>query len=199
MNFKRIALLAAALCATASFVARGQAIATASGPGLYPSVGGSVSAFQVDYGKRVDYGYSVFADFHLRGRFGLEAEYRTLRFHTDEGVTQTTYLVGPTAYIIKRGAFRPYAKFLVGDAQMRFPFGYANGSYFVIAPGTGLDLHVLPNIDLRVIDVEYQEWPQFTCGPQLSCGKLNPYGISAGIKIRLTRPNIFRKDPYVYD
>lgn len=188
-----LSLLTAAACALAASSAHAQALPAASGPGLFTSVGGSVSAFQVDYGKRVDYGYSFFVDLHSFGRFGLEAEFRTLPYHTDEEVKQTTYLIGPHAYLFKRGAFRPYAKFLVGDAQMRFPFGYANGSYFVMAPGAGLDLHVLPAVDLRVFDLEYQSWPQFTYG------NLHPYGISAGIKIRVTRPNIFRKDPYVYE
>ena len=173
--------------------ASSQALPAASGPGAYVSVGGGVSAYQVDYGKRIDYGSAAFANLHLRGRYSLEAEARFLKYHTDEQVTQTTYLIGPELVLFKHGPFRPYAKFLVGDARMTFPFGYAHGNYFAMAPGGGVDIAIAPRLDLRLFDVEYQSWPQFTYG------NLHPFGVTAGIRVRLTRPNIYRKDPYVFE
>ena len=173
--------------------ANGQALPAATGPGAYLSVGGGVSGFQVDYGKRTDYGAVGFVNLHLKGRYALEGEVRSLKYHTDEGVTQTTMLVGPEAVLFKRGPVRPYAKFLVGDARMSFPFGYAKGNYFAMAPGVGVDVTIAPRVDLRLFDVEYQSWPQFTYG------QLHPFGVTAGIRFRLTRPNIYRKDPYVFE
>ena len=173
--------------------AHSQALPTATGPGVYFSVGGGVSAYQVDYGQSIDYGSMAFANIHLRGRYALEGEARFLKYHTDEQVTQTTYMIGPEAVLLRHGAIRPYAKFLVGDARMTFPFGYAKGNYFVMAPGGGVDVHIAPKVDLRLIDVEYQSWPQFTFG------NLHPFGVSMGIRFRVTRPNIYRKDPYVFE
>ena len=168
-----------------------QARPTATGPGIALTVGGGYAAYQVQYGQRVDYGTMAFADFHASGRWGVEAEGRWLHWHTDEGVTQATYLVGPHVYLSRRGLVHTYAKLLVGDAHMQFPFGYASGDYFVLAPGAGVDLHVAPRVDVRLLDIERQTWPQFSYGP------LHPYGISAGVHFRLTRSNVFRNDPYV--
>ena len=187
-----LALLAASWLGAAR-AASGQALPAASGPGAYVSVGGGVSAYQVDYGKRIDYGSMAFANLHLRGRYSLEGEARFLKYHTDEQVTQTTYLIGPELVLLRRGGIRPYAKFLVGDARMTFPFGYAKGNYFAMAPGGGVDVRIAPRVDLRLIDVEYQSWPQFTFG------NLHPFGVTAGIRFRITRPNIFNKDPYVLE
>ena len=194
-TMRRLYAFALALGAwlVAAPAAHGQALPAASGPGAYISVGGGVSAYQVDYGTRIDYGSAVVANMHLRGRYSLEAEARFLKYHTDEQVTQTTYLIGPELVLLKHGPFRPYAKFLVGDARMTFPFGYAHGNYFAMAPGAGLDIAIAPRLDLRLIDVEYQSWPQFTYG------NLHPFGVTAGIRLRLTRPNIYRKDPYVLE
>ena len=54
-----------------------------------------------------------------------------------------------------------------------------------------MDIKLNQVITLRAIDAEYQFWPQFTYG------SLHPYGIGTGIIIRLTRPNLFRRDPYI--
>jgi hypothetical protein len=160
-------------------MAHAQALATASGPGSYVSAGGGYSAYQVDYGQRVLGGGFVFVDVHPTWRYGFEGEARFLRMHSDEGVTQTTYLAGVHVYL-RPQAFRPYVKVLAGLAKMDFPFGYAPGSsYFALAPGAGVDYLISDRITVRAIDFEYQDWPQFTFGA------LHPYGVSAGISIRL--------------
>jgi opacity protein-like surface antigen len=155
-----------------------QALPTASGPGTYAAVGGGYSGYQVDYGKRAMGGGFVFADVHPTWRYGLEGEARYLRAHSDEDVTQTTYLGGVHIYL-RPQAFRPYAKFLVGVGRLDFPFHYGTGTYLALAPGAGVDYLVSDRISLRLIDFEYQDWPQFTYGA------LHPYGVSAGISIRL--------------
>jgi hypothetical protein len=173
------------LCA-GSRVACAQAQATASGPGSYVSAGGGYSAYQVDYGQRILGGGFVFVDVHPTWRYGLEGEARFLRMHSDEGVTQTTYLGGAHVYL-RPQAFRPYVKFLVGLGKMNFPFGYAQGSYLALAPGAGVDYLIGDRITVRAIDFEYQDWPQFTFGT------LHPYGVSAGISIRLNPLRRFPK------
>lgn len=160
--------------------ARAQAIPAAIGPGPYVSVGGGVSALQADYGRRVLGGGMVYSDLHITARSGIEAEARWLRYHTDEDVTETTYLAGPHVYVFRSPVMKPYVKALVGVGHLQFPFKYADGSYLAIAAGGGLDLAVGSRLIVRAVDLEYQSWPQFTYG------SLHPYGVSFGIAFRLT-------------
>lgn len=186
----RVLLAAAALSAPALGPARAgaQAVPTATGPGSRLSLGIAGSGFQADYGKRYIGGGAVYVDTNITPHLGLEAEARTLRYHEEAGIRQTTYLVGPRI-TLPQHAFAPYAKLLVGVGQFHFPYGYADGRYFVIAPGAGIDYPLRGSgIKLRLIDFEYQDWPQFTYG------QLHPYGISAGISIRLWHSETWRPD-----
>jgi hypothetical protein len=171
--------LSAVAVGLVSLAAGAQNIATAKGPGSYVALGGAVTAFQADYGHRVLGGGTLFADFNPTWRYGFEAEARYLRLHSDEDVTETDYLVGPRV-MFKPGPFRPYAKFLVGVGRMTFPFHYADGTFFTYAPGAGMDYIVGDRVTLRVIDFEYQLWPNFA-----NYGELRPYGLSAGVSWRL--------------
>jgi hypothetical protein len=156
-----------------------QALPTATGPGTYIQVGAQISSFQIDYGQRYLSGVAGFVDANVYARYGVEAEARTLRINQDEGVHETTYLVGPRVSILTRQV-RPYVKFLVGRAEFSYPFHDATGSYFVLAPGAGIDWHVgHSRLNIRVIDVEVQNWPGFSFGP------ISPYGISSGLAVKI--------------
>src|ERR1700679_4168323 len=163
------------LCHTAG----AQNIPTAEGPGSYVAVGGGFSAFQADYGQRVILGGTVYADINPTWRYGIETEARYLRFNTFEDVTESNYLAGPRI-TVKPGTFRPYVKFLVGAGKITLPVRFAQGTFLTYAPGGGLDYIMNDRVTLRVIDFEYQVWPDFS-----SFGRLSPYGISAGISFRL--------------
>lgn len=156
-----------------------QALYAGTGPGSYIAVGATGSAFNSDFGKRLIVGGTLYLDANLYRRVGVEVEARTLRFRNDTGLRETTYLVGPrvTAF---RGNLRPYAKILVGRGHFRFPYGDAHGSYYVAAPGAGIDYR-LPRtrVIFRVVDFECQLWPGF------AFGALHPYGVSSGFSIRL--------------
>ena len=156
-----------------------QAEYAANGPGSYLSLGVTASGFESDYGQRKIGGVSVFLDANVYRRIGVEVEARQLRFHTDEDVRESTYLAGPKISTHGR-TWRPYAKLLLGRGEFNFPFNYATGGYFVIAPGAGLDWRVAHSrLMVRLVDFEYQDWPQF------SFGSIHPYGASAGFSIRL--------------
>ncbi len=157
---------------------RAQAVPTASGPGSYIALGGGVSAFQQDYGRRVVGGGCVFADINPTWRFGLEAEARWLGWHGAEDVSETNYLAG-VRLAARSHTVRPYAKFLVGDAHIVLPFRYASGDFLAYVPGAGVDYEVNDRVSVRAVDFEYQLWPQFPYG------ELRPYGISAGLSFRL--------------
>ncbi len=157
-----------------------QALPTATGPGSHVSVGATASIYEADYGRRLLGGGAIYADTNLTWRFGIEAEARTLRYHTEAGVRESTFMIGPRVTLRPSG-FMPYAKLVVGLGTLQYPYHYGYGCYFVFAPGAGIDRSLGSRVTLRLVDVEYQDWPQFTYG------QLHPYGVSAGISFRLTQ------------
>jgi hypothetical protein len=175
-----VGALILALSTSLSF---GQAKYTATGPGTYINVGATVSGFESDYGKQKLGGGALFVDANLYRKIGVEFEGRRLQYNNDEDLRESTYLVGPK-YSFKGHRLRPYAKFLVGRGHINFPFNYATGSYFAMAPGGGLDYRVgRSRLSIRVIDFEYQIWPQFTFGP------LHPYGANVGLSYQVFGPH----------
>ncbi len=156
-----------------------QAKYTATGPGSYLQLGVTFAGFHSQYGDRLIAGPSAFLDAHLYRRLGLEAEARDLTLHTDEGVRQQTYLIGPKLTILPH-RIRPFVKLLAGRGLFRFPYDYAQGSYLVLAPGAGLDYRLGESRwSLRILDIEYQDWHHFTFG------RLRNLGASTGVTYRL--------------
>jgi hypothetical protein len=145
-------------------------------------VGGTFSDFQADYGSTRITGPAVYADANLDWRYGLEAEARRMNYpsmHFPDFVErQSTLLAGPRWSFRPKG-FVPYVKFLVGGGRFDFPYGFGSGSYFVAAPGAGVDLRLGERVRVRLVDFEYQMWPSFTFGP------IHPYGVSAGISFQV--------------
>ncbi|MES2391863.1 MAG: hypothetical protein V4555_09490 [Acidobacteriota bacterium] len=178
----RILLLAAAILAVLGpgQKIQAQAHATAEGPGSYTAVGGGGSAFQADYGQHVVDGYFVYADVNPTWRYGFEGEARFLRYNTQQQITEDTYLAGVRVSILRKWRIIPYGKFLAGAGHITLPYGYAQGTFFAMVPGGGLDVALNDRWTLRVPDFEYQVWPNFA-----SYGALHPYGISAGVSFRI--------------
>ncbi len=173
-------IVAGALLGMKPCLAKGQALATATGPGSYIAAGGGVSGFQTDYGHNRIAGGFAYVDANPSWRFGFEGEARFLRWHAEEQVTESNYLGGVRAVLWPRPRrWAPYAKFLAGAGRITLPYGYAHGGFLAYAPGAGLDVAVSDRVSVRAVDLEYQHWPQFTYGV------LHPYGLSAGISVRL--------------
>lgn len=191
MNLRRWII---ATCCSAALLsgqlARAQAAATASGPGAYIAVGGGITMFQADYGSRGLGGGLVFADVNPQWRVGLEGEIRMLRWHTDERVTESNYLGGLRIALWRPRRVQPYGKLLAGLGKITLPFGYGRGAFLVYAPGAGVDVALTDRVSVRAIDFEYQDWPQF------AYGRLNPYGFSAGVSVRLNP--VFRYPKHRY-
>jgi hypothetical protein len=172
----------AALALSLPTVLMAQAAPAGLGPGKYVNVGAEGALYQAQYGQQRIAGVGAFVDANLYRRLGAEAEFRTLRFHNSEDVHETTWMAGPRISFDLHHALRPYLKLLAGRAQFNYPFSDAQGSYFVYAPGGGVDWQLAQSrVTLRVVDFEYQQWPGF------SFGRLSPYGISAGASIQLFR------------
>jgi hypothetical protein len=155
-----------------------QALPTATAPGAYISIGGGVALFDSGYGKQGIAGTSLYVDINPVRAVGLEAEGRWMRERAVPNIKESTYLIGPRVQL-RRGPFTPYVKTLVGVAHFTYPYNDAKGEYFVIAPGVGVDLMLGQNFKIRLVDLEYQEWPQFTFGT------ISPYGVSCGISFRV--------------
>ncbi len=160
--------------------AAAQALPTATGPGSSVRIGGGVADYHIQYGQRWLGGAQGWVDANTFWRFGIEAEGRWLRYNQDLGTHETTYLIGPRVSLLP-SPVEPYIKLLAGSAHFAFPYNYARGNYLVVAGGAGVDLHVGQRLQIRVIDIEYQQLPKFTFGTASS------YGVSAGISYTVHR------------
>jgi hypothetical protein len=178
-----LTLLIAALAGPLAPACQAQATYAGTGPGSYIDLGVTASGFESgQYGNTRLAGGTLFLDANLYRRIGVEAEARSLKYNSTEGLHETNYLVGPKISAMGH-TLRPYAKFLVGRGDFRFPFGYAYGKYFMMAPGAGLDWHIkYSRLTIRVVDFEYQVWPDFTFGA------IHPYGVSTGISWHVFAP-----------
>jgi hypothetical protein len=174
----RVFYVIAAVISCGSASGFGQASPTATGPGMFLAVGRMVSLFEGDYGQRKITGNAVYIDANPYRCYGVEAEVRRLQYSESPGMNQTTFLAGPRVSFRSHGVV-PYAKLLVGVGIFNFPYHDGSGSYFVVAPGAGLDWNMGRRVRLRLIDVEYQDWSQFTFGPE------HPYGASVGISYQI--------------
>jgi hypothetical protein len=146
------------------------------------TVGGDINGTYLGYGKRWIGGAGVNVDATLNRHLGAEGEANFTFYRTSGtfgGTHVTTYLGGPRYQFNGMGSgyrFRPYAKFLVGAGLYNFPYGYGNGSYFVLAPGGGVDYRLNYRWRLRLVDFEYQIPLQFSFG-----GTQN-YAITTGVR-----------------
>ncbi len=163
----------------ATLAAHAQVAQSADAGGIVVTVGAEASYYSVGYGPRQLVGIGAFVDAEPKGRPGIEAEYRNLLWRQTANVHLSTWLIGPRYGFHDFHRFQPYVKVLVGDGLFNFPYNYAHGSYFVVAPGGGVDYHLNRRISFRLADVEYQDWPQFTFG------NMSSFGISSGLRIRV--------------
>jgi len=167
-------------CLVAGLSAHSQTLPSGWQEGFTLSAGGTASGYYLGYGGREIAGPAVFVDAETRHRFGIEGEARWLRIPQTSSVHNTTWLIGgrSTVYAFERKWY-PYAKGLIGFTQFNFPYNYAKGDYLVIAPGGGLDMRISERVRMRVVDAEYQFWPQF------SFTNVSSWGISTGVRVRV--------------
>jgi hypothetical protein len=98
--------------------------------------------------------------------------------NTPQDISENSYVIGPR-YIFRQKHFDLYGKALFGVGHFGFQQGsYANpntATYFEMAFGGGIDVHVTPHINIRAIDFEAQKWPGFHPNP------LSPWGGTVGV------------------
>jgi hypothetical protein len=171
------ALLLAGLCGGA-LRSRAQSPEAVTGGEQHLSVGGNVNATYMGYGERWIGGAGVSADASLNRWLGLEGEANYTFYRVFANTHATTYLGGVRYQLPGFGGrrMRPYVKFLAGGGEFNFPYNYAHGNYLVMAPGAGVDYRLNYRWRVRLVDFEYQDWPQFTYG------EINNYAITTGIR-----------------
>jgi len=175
-----IALALGALWLAWPAAARAQTMPSAFENGYSIAAGGTLSGYNIDYGQHKIAGPAVFVDIDTRHRLGVEGEARWLVVPQHNSVHNTTWLVGARYSLPGFGTrLYPYAKGMVGFTQFNFAYNYAKGNYLVFAPGGGLDYRLSNRMRVRLIDAEYQIWPQFTFGSTSS------WGLSTGIRYRV--------------
>lgn len=175
-------LLAAAFAAQA----RAQSPPAAVGPAGQVWAGGEYANFAASFPYQSNQrlmGATGFADVLVTNRIGLEGEANFLPTGGFEGSTESSYVAGPWAVLAFRGRFVPYAKFLVGDARIRYPFSIGNAGYLALAPGAGVDYRLRSRWLLRV-EYEYQMWPNSPGYASQPDHELTPNGLRVGIAWR---------------
>lgn len=131
-------------------------------------VGATFSYVNSDYTPNAWYGYGFYGDVDFRYHFGVE-----FAFHQNSGsepiLYERTYEIGGRYIYPLRDRFLPYAKVMIGRGVFNFAGTNASGSSVEVANlayntqsvGGGLDLRILPGLNVRVIDYEYQWWNGF--------------------------------------
>jgi hypothetical protein len=144
----------------------------------YLSAGATGSSVYLQYGERKMIGLTGYVDLDARRRLGIEAEGRWIEFHQFANVHAETYSIG-ARYHRTYGRYQPYVKGLIGFGDFNFPYSLATGRYLVATAGGGLDLLLTDRIQIRAVDAEYQDWPQFTFG------NMTMFAVSSGLRVHI--------------
>jgi hypothetical protein len=193
---RTIAAVLFSLAVAGACSARGQVVPSAFAKGMSLTAGGEASVFQPDYTgfgvpahaplSQYLYGAGTYVDFKFTPWIQVEGEGRWLRFNQVEGIYEDNYLIGPRLPIYRLHFWHatPYAKLLFGYGKLNFENGDGWGRYTQLAYGGGLDIKMSKRINLRLPDVEYQQWLNWTEGTGKSYN-LFPYGVSVGVSYRV--------------
>ncbi len=112
-------------------------------------------------------GMSIYGTFDLNNHLGIEGDVHMASvFKSYFNYKETSYDAG-LRWTEHYRKFSPYAKGLVGFGHStavnsrQIVGGSTPGSYFLFGLGGGLDYSLSDKINVRVVDFEYQRWPNF--------------------------------------
>jgi hypothetical protein len=177
-----LALLAPALLIASTGIVRAQVTPGGNRGVLQLSVGGTGSLDTVQYGgSHQMFGAGAFVDAENTGHFGLEAEARWIEFpQQHDNLHAETYSIGGRYHWVLTNHWQPYAKALIGFGNFNYAYnlGQEHGD-LVVTAGGGVEFRASHRIYFRVVDFEYQDWPE------AYYGNLTPINVSAGLKVRI--------------
>ncbi len=122
-------------------------------------VGGGYTSANSDYLSNRINGYTFYGDFDFFCHLGVEADFHQVRDSGSSKVYERTYEVG-VRYVRHYGRLGPYAKIIIGRGVFNYPQNEANLAYNMYGLGGGIDIAILPRINVRG-DYEYQNWSSF--------------------------------------
>jgi hypothetical protein len=112
-------------------------------------------------------GASIYGTFDLNNHLGIEGDVHMASvFKSYFNYKETSYDAG-LRWAEHYRKFSPYAKGLVGFGHssavtpQQIVGGSTPGSYFLFGLGGGLDYSLSDKFNVRVVDFEYQRWPNF--------------------------------------
>jgi len=136
------------------------------------------------------HGFGAYANLDVRHHFGIEANFHSLS-GPDPVLYERNFQIGPRFVFPVGRRLVPYAKALVGrgifnfaalDATTGNSVQIANLGYNTQTFGGGVDLRLLPGLNIRLVDYEYQLWDNFPPN------KLNPQVFSFGVAYHFHGP-----------
>lgn len=187
-NILAVVLLAVTVTASA------QVAPAYEGKGIPLTVGIGPSIYDVDWGKGLMYGGTVWVDWYpiqlprnLEG-LGVEFEARDISLHNvgfgQKNIREDT-AGGGIIYTWRRFRnIRPDFKFLVEDGSMDFTSPspkYSHDTFLLFAPGGGLQYRIYHQLWARG-DYEYQDWGK------LLGNTLTPSGFTVGVQYDFGHP-----------
>jgi opacity protein-like surface antigen len=152
--------------------AMAQAIPTATRPADI-QIGFGFTSARPDYQHANFPGFAIYADVDPRAHWGIEAEYHQVFSSTGDQSQQRTAEIGGR-YFRNYGPFSPYGKGMYGRGNFKYPFGFTQLNYNILAAAGGVDYKATRYIHARV-EYEYQHWLGF------QNGGLNPQLITFGV------------------
>jgi opacity protein-like surface antigen len=144
-----------------------QATAAATRGGIIQAGAAYSYSNEDEYPGRHLQGATVYGTFDLNNHLGIEADvHLDSVFKSYFQYTESSYVVG-ARWTQRFKRFAPYGKGMVGLGHSFAPRpnqivgGNTPGTYFLFALGGGLDYSLTNKINIRVVDFEYQRWPNF--------------------------------------
>lgn len=171
------------LFAAAPGMAGAQALPTASREPI--EVGAAFSFGSPDFQQTTTYveGITLYANAGLRGRLAAQIDVHLDSFITPIDIGENTFQIGPRFSVLHEDRANVYVKAIGGLGTFAYQAGsYAvpqTYTYGVFSLGAGVEYRVSRRIDVRAIDLEFQNWEGFPGGT------LHPVVASMGLAWRL--------------
>lgn len=121
----------------------------------------------IEDGTRIN-GLSFYGTLDFKPHLGVEIAFRQLGTHKSDHMYERTYEIGPR-YVLHFNRINPYARVAYGRGVFNFPQDIANLAYNMGVIAGGVDVNVLPHLNVRG-EYEYQRWfgfPNHNLQPQM--------------------------------
>jgi hypothetical protein len=123
-------------------------------------VGAGYMFLKPDYVETNIQGVAIWGDYDFFKFVGVEASVDLGTIITPSDINETSYQVGPR-FLYHHRKFTGYGKILFGRATITNTENNLSSSYNMYSFGGGLEYKLRRRINIRVVDFDYQQWPNF--------------------------------------